>query len=67
MNACRHCGLPEEEHHTYEPRKAAPPGCKCDDGTWGDLILPVCGEYIGNGRQYCRTCEHDAECHEVKP
>ena len=39
-----------------------PDGCQCDPGGWGE-VTPICAQYVGNGHQYCRTCEHDYACH----
>lgn len=59
--ACKHCGKTEEEHcEGYE--KKMPDGCQCDPWEWGN-VTPICAQYVGNGKQNCATCEHDAGCH----
>lgn len=63
---CRICGLPEEEHHTFEPSEPPmPAGCVCDPGEWDGEVPDPCSEYVGNGVEYCRRCEHEAACHHV--
>lgn len=63
MSLCLICGRPEHEHHEYQPR-LLPDGCKCDDGTWGAVIAPICTQYLGDLKGYCQTCEHDKACHK---
>jgi len=58
---CKHCRLPADQHHEYEP--VMPPGCQCDPGEWGDTVLDVCDRHQGNG-EYCERCEHDQACHQ---
>lgn len=67
MMACKHCGLPPEDHHVFECIDM-PKDCKCDTETWSFAaeIIPICSEYDGDGDQYCGTCEHDKECHVQK-
>lgn len=62
---CIHCGLDEDEHHTFAAPGRPSVACRCDAGTWGDpsKIPAVCSEFKGEGSQYCATCEHDKECH----
>lgn len=59
---CRHCGHRESEHCTFEA-VSRPDGCVCDASTWGEVIPPICDAYVGDGKQYCGTCEHNKECH----
>ena len=65
MDNCVICGLPEDEHHTFERVNRPSASCCCDAGEWANpgAIPEVCGQYIGNGTQNCSTCEHDKECH----
>lgn len=60
---CKHCGLPEEDHHDYEP--AMPDGCVCNPGEWGVNVPDPCHEYQGDGEQYCKRCQHDKACHKT--
>ena len=62
---CRYCGKTEDEHcFTFVP--VMPDGCQCDYGSWRGAanIRPACAQYVGNGEQYCATCEHDKACHK---
>ena len=63
---CKHCGLPEEDHHEFEAAVTMPGGCVCDPGTWdgANNITKICPMYVGNGVSYCDTCEHDKGCHK---
>jgi hypothetical protein len=29
-------------------------------------VWPVCARYVGDGRRYCESCEHDKACHTRK-
>ena len=58
---CKHCGKTEEEHCIMFEQKM-PDGCQCDPGGWVG-VTPICAQYVGDGKQYCRTCEHDQACH----
>ena len=49
-----------------EQEKQMPDGCICDPGEWAEVI-PICDRYSGDGKQYCRTCEHDYACHVAAP
>lgn len=60
---CVHCGKTEDEHCLGFERKM-PDGCQCSPGEWGDRVKPICAEYVANGIGFCRTCEHDMECHK---
>ena len=61
---CRTCGLPEEDHHDFDPKM--PDGCVCPAGEWGPENVPdVCGIYMPPPKgERCSTCEHDKECHQ---
>ena len=59
---CAHCGLPEDQHHDYEP--SLPAGCVCASGEWGEDVPEACDKYDGNGTTYCARCEHDEACHK---
>ena len=61
LKVCKHCGLPEEDHHDYEP--SMPDGCVCDPNEWGDNVPAPCAEYLGDGQQHCNRCDHDRACH----
>jgi hypothetical protein len=61
LKVCKHCGLPEEDHHDYEP--SMPDGCVCDPNEWGDNVPAPCAEYLGDGQQHCKRCDHDRACH----
>lgn len=66
MIRCIHCGLPEHEHHAFEPPQVID-GCQCDPRTWGGYpgdIPPPCHKYVRGVEGYCKTCEHDEACHE---
>lgn len=56
--ACPHCGQPYEDG-----KPTMPPGCVCPPGEWDGEVSPVCAQYVGDGDQACRTCEHDRACH----
>ena len=62
---CRHCGLPESEHHDYEPAVVLPEGCICDAREWANPVHPICPAYrcIDSGDR-CVACEHDEACHK---
>jgi len=69
-NLCKHCGLPESDHHTFEPI-AKPAKCKCDPAVWenADEITQVCGNYEDAlfeefPEGYCKQCYHPKDCHE---
>ena len=64
LDICIHCGLPESEHHEFEP-VLKPAGCVCDHREWGNpsAIPPVCKEHRGDPSKNCKECEHDKECH----
>lgn len=60
---CIRCGLPEDQHHDYEP--SMPDGCVCAPGEWGDDVQEVCDKYVAtSGGAYCARCEHDEVCHK---
>lgn len=65
-DCCRHCGLPEDEHHYFEPY-SIPYGCKCDPEDWGDPgnIPYVCEGFVLKSEWpgQCGRCEHLEECH----
>ena len=46
------------------------PGCNCKPDDWFDAVIPpVCGGYAEGGDEYCDycgTCEHNKECHQLK-
>ena len=64
--ACRLCGLSEDEHHEFSSLDM-PPGCVCDPGTWtAQTVKPVCQVFIGEDSSYCATCEHDKACHQLQ-
>ena len=69
MRICKHCGLPESDHHEFESTLTMPVGCVCDAGTWdGAAFIPrVCENYVGTGVSYCENCEHDKACHATSP
>ncbi len=60
---CKHCGRPESDHCVFELLEI-PDGCVCDPNTWDGEIAPICGEYQGDGINYCDKCEHDKACHK---
>lgn len=59
---CKHCGLPQEDHHEFDPQM--PDGCVCDPFAWFGTIDPVCGNYIGEDGE-CAVCAHEKGCHNV--
>lgn len=66
MTVCKYCGQPESEHCIFEP-KLLPDGCMCDSNTWSSdpsTIPEPCANYIGDGQEYCQTCQHDLACHK---
>lgn len=73
MRICKICGELESNHH--EPdwiTITMPEGCVCDFRTWdykrkSFKTSPACAEYMGNGEENCKKCEHDKECHKTKP
>lgn len=63
---CAICGELEEYHHEAE-WILVPDECVCNPKEWfpRDTDIPgVCDEYIGDGVQECRRCEHDKACHQ---
>jgi len=58
---CRHCSLPEEDHHEFE--REMPEGCVCSPGTWNRMI-PICAAYHGGPDRRCLECQHDKGCHK---
>lgn len=63
---CKDCGLPEEDHHTFNPRMSGPAGCICDPNSWRrDPIPGVCTSFYPDEEypEQCATCEHEKECH----
>jgi len=61
MIVCKHCGLPESEHHQFE--RAMPNGCVCKPGWWIDEPGEVCNSYVSGWSGTCKTCSHEKECH----
>lgn len=62
---CACCGKGEDAHHAFVPVHR-PPGCRCSVTDWRNNrnIPPVCTKYeVGDCGYYCKTCEHDKECH----
>lgn len=56
-DVCRHCRLPESEHHEFEA--SAP--CGCDPKA---LTYKTCQNYaLVVGLNRCARCGHDRECH----
>lgn len=67
MRICKICGEKEDEHHAPDWLEI-PDGCVCDWGTWDfdmAILPPVCNEYQGDGKENCRTCEHNKDCHVI--
>jgi len=68
INICKICGLPEGEHHVFDPI-VVPDGCVCDIRCWGSVnhIQPICNHYEPdpdpNFQDVCKNCEHDKACH----
>lgn len=65
---CAHCGEERDDHCHFEPIMV-PKSCVCDPTEWGDSesVPDVCSTYILGKDGRCDSCEHDKECHEVKP
>jgi hypothetical protein len=61
---CKHCGLPEDQHHDFE--RKMPKGCCCDPYEWATdrPVSSICSKYVGNGKGPCKNCEHSPGCHE---
>lgn len=68
---CKHCGLEESEHHTFESlvdTRQFPDGCVCDKDSWYSItIRPICGAFNGQETDNCADCEHNFECHSAAP
>lgn len=68
---CAHCGRAEDEHHTFEPPRELPAGCKCEADSWATVaeggpleLAPACATYVHDAETgQCGTCEHDEACH----
>lgn len=62
-----HCGRTKEQHCPGFEVRQLPEGCKCDEGSWGDNVTPICEKFIpmgkGDDASYCLKCEHDKACH----
>lgn len=45
-----------------------PEGCRCDEGSWGENVSPICGKFEPmterGDESYCKNCEHDKGCHK---
>ena len=63
MSLCKHCGLDEDSHCTFEPEKTMPEGCQCPEGEWDEDVSSPCDKYDGDGGR-CSNCEHDLACHK---
>ncbi len=64
---CADCHQPECTHHAFVP--IIPTGfCNCIASDWYlGAIPPVCDMYFGDGEEYCERCEHNKECHQLRP
>lgn len=70
---CKHCNLPESEHHAFEAVEATliwPAGCVCNREYYLAPPQPICDEYTRSpferNETYCAICEHDKACHAGK-
>lgn len=65
---CKHCSLPAEDHHDFEPQM--PDGCICDPFAWFGAVNDICGNYVDQDpadlalTDECVTCSHEKGCHK---
>jgi len=66
-NLCKHCGLPANQHHTFDPLElVVPERCVCFGDGWVDInnIPEICNSYEEGVFGICNKCEHNKKCHQ---
>ena len=64
---CGQCRQPRHMHCEFV-EVTLPPGCKCEElEGWSTFpVIPaICTCYVGDGEDFCETCEHEKQCHQV--